>query len=235
MSSRRVAMISGGARGIGAAIGRELVDRGWTVSLGLRRPEMPDWARGLAQEALHRHPYNATDAATGASWAGAVADRFGRIDAVVASAGIMVPGPALAADDGAFQELLEVNVKAPRRLVMAAWPWLKAAGHGRVMILGSLSGKRVKSANSGLYAISKFAAVGLAHAIRHEGFAHGIRATAVCPGLVATDMGTPLTDLPAAALTDPADLARIVAMLIELPDTASVAEFCVNCQLEESY
>jgi NAD(P)-dependent dehydrogenase (short-subunit alcohol dehydrogenase family) len=104
-----------------------------------------------------------------------------------------------------------------------------------VIILGSLSGKRVKSAGAGLYSISKFAAVALAHGIRHAGWDLGIRATAVCPGFVATDMARALTTRTDDQMTDPRDLARIIAMLLDLPNEASVAEFTINCQLEESY
>ena len=65
------------------------------------------------------------------------------------------------AADAEFDDLLEVNVKAPRRLVKAAWEPLKACGRGRVAVVASLSGLRVASAASGLYATSKFAALGL--------------------------------------------------------------------------
>ncbi|HEY0275978.1 MAG TPA: SDR family NAD(P)-dependent oxidoreductase, partial [Paenirhodobacter sp.] len=96
-------------------------------------------------------------------------------------------------------------------------------------------GKRVKSARSGAYSMSKFAAVGLAHGLRHAGFDKGIRATAVCPGFVATDMALALSERPADQMTSPQDLARVIALLIDLPNEASVAEFCVNCQLEEQF
>lgn len=104
-----------------------------------------------------------------------------------------------------------------------------------MILLGSLSGKRVKSAKSGSYSVSKFAVIGMAHALRHAGFDKGIRATAVCPGFVATDMAMAITDRAADAMTQPDDLARVIEMLIDLPNEASVAEFCVNCQLEESF
>lgn len=161
--------------------------------------------------------------------------RFGRIDAIVANAGTMIPKSVIEADDEDLDAMLAVNVKAPRRLAKAAFEPLAASGRGRVIILASLSGKRVKSAGSGLYAMTKFAAVGLTHAIRQAGFERGIRATAVCPGFVGTDMAHAITDRPSEAMTNPAELAGIVAMLIGLSNTASVAEFHVNCQLEEFY
>lgn len=228
----RVALISGASRGIGAAIATELAAQGWRLSLGMRKPEMPVWA-GEGQ--VHLHPYDAGDAGAEARWVEAALATFGRIDAIVANAGLMIPKTVIEADDEDLEALLDVNVKAPRRLAKAAWEPLVQTGRGRVIILASLSGKRVKSARSGLYSVSKFAAVALAHGIRQAGFDLGVRATAVCPGFVATDMARSITDRPEDLMTDPRDLARIVSMLLDLPNEASVAEFAVNCQLEEFY
>jgi NAD(P)-dependent dehydrogenase (short-subunit alcohol dehydrogenase family) len=234
LSSQRVALISGANRGIGAAVAKRLFEAGWTVSLGMRRPALPDWAAADPAR-VHLFAYEATDPEAGTDWAADIAAQFGRVDALVANAGIMVPQTVVDIDDDDMARLLEVNVQAPRRLAAACWEALAASGRGRVMLLGSLSGKRVKSARSGAYSVSKFAAVGLAHALRHAGFDAGIRATAICPGFVATDMAMALTERDSTAMTQPQDLARVIEMLIELPNEASVAEFCVNCQLEESF
>lgn len=230
MIDKRVALVSGASRGIGAAIAQRLVQDGWAVSLGMRNPVQPDWGAGA-----HVAAYDASVPGAEAAWVAAAMGVFGRIDAVVANAGVMVPKSVIEATDDDIQTMMEVNVMAPRRLAQAAWPALMASGRGRVAILASLSGKRVKSSRAGAYSMSKFAAVALAHGLRHEGFDHGIRATAICPGFVATDMALSLSDRPADLMTHPADLARIVAMILDLPNEASVAEFAVNCQLEESY
>jgi NAD(P)-dependent dehydrogenase (short-subunit alcohol dehydrogenase family) len=232
--NQRVALISGASRGIGAAVAERLVQDGWAVSLGMRSPVIPAWADGQ-DERLHLQAYDATAAGSEEAWARATLARFGRIDAVVANAGIMIPKSVIEAEDQDLRDLMEVNVLAPRRLAKAAWNALAAGGTGRVIVLASLSGKRVKSAQAGSYSLSKFAAVALAHALRHEGFEQGIRATAICPGFVATDMAAGLTTRPAEHLTDPHDLARIIALILDLPNEASVAEFAVNCQLEESF
>ncbi|QRM56655.1 SDR family NAD(P)-dependent oxidoreductase [Sinorhizobium sp. BG8] len=228
----RVALISGAGRGIGAITAAELVRQGWRVSLGMRQPERPAWD---VNGDVHLHAYDATDPGAEALWLEAALGAFGRIDAIVANAGIMIPKTVIEADDEDLDAMLAVNVKAPRRLAKAAWEPLAQSGRGRVIIIGSLSGKRVKSAKSGLYAMSKFAAVALSHAIRQTGFDLGIRATAICPGFVATDMALSITDRPADLMTDPADIARIIAMLLDLPNEASVAEFAINCQLEEFF
>jgi NAD(P)-dependent dehydrogenase (short-subunit alcohol dehydrogenase family) len=230
MSDGRVVMISGAGRGIGAAIASALAQRGWSRWRGGRAPErVADRAEALV------HRYDAREPGSERAWVAATVARFGRIDAVVNNAGIMIPKSVVEADDAELDAVLDINVKAPLRLVRAAWPHLAASGRGRVVTVVSLSGKRVKSAGSGLYAMSKFAALGLAHAIRHAGWEKGVRSTAICPGFVATDMARSVTDLPPEAMTQPEDLARIVALILELPNTASVAEIPINALLDDSY
>lgn len=227
MSGRRVALVSGGNRGIGAAIVQELAGRGWDVSVGVRRPQPIE---GAAQV----HPYDAMDRTSEAAWVGAAVERFGRIDAIVANAGIMIPRTVIEAQDDELDALLEVNVKAPLRLIRAAWPRLVACGRGRVVTIVSLSGLRVKTPMSGLYSVSKFAALALTHAVRHTGWDEGVRAVAVCPGFVASDMSAAVTSRAPQTMTQPDELARIVAFVLDLPNTASIAELPVNCTLEES-
>jgi NAD(P)-dependent dehydrogenase (short-subunit alcohol dehydrogenase family) len=106
-------------------------------------------------------------------------------------------------------------------------------GQGRVVTIASLAAKRVPRAPSGLYSVSKFAALGLSHAIRHAGWDAGIRAIAINPGFVATDMTGPFQgDYPAEKMTQPTDIGRIVALALDLPNTCSVSEIPVNCQLD---
>ena len=228
--SSPVVLISGANRGIGAAVARELGARGWKLSLGMRSPA-PGGEPG--DSLVHR--YDARAVGSERDWVAATVERYGRIDAIVANAGILSSKTVAEAEDDELDALLDVNVKAPLRLVRAAWPWLKQSGRGRVAVVVSLSGKRVKAARSGLYSVSKFAALGLAHAIRHAGWDDGIRCTAICPGFVATDMAASVTAQPLSTMIQPQDLARIVALTLELPNTASIAEIPVNCLLEEAY
>lgn len=230
-ANQRVVMISGANRGIGAALAAHLGAAGWRLSLGVRDPTLiPAPAGG----ALVCH-FDAHDAASEARWVEATVERFGRIDAVIANAGIMIPKNVIEADDADLEALFQVNVRSPLRLVRAAWPWLTGSGRGRVVTIVSLSGKRVKTAQSGLYATSKFAANAMTHAIRQAGWEQGVRATAVCPGFVATDMAAAVTDRAAEDMTQPEDIARIVGLILDLPNTASIAEIPVNSALEEMF
>jgi NADP-dependent 3-hydroxy acid dehydrogenase YdfG len=226
---QRVAMISGASRGIGAAIARQLAENGWQLSLGVRSP-----GRMTAHADALLHRFDALDGAE-AEWVAATLARFGRLDAVINNAGMIIPKSIIEADDDDLMTLFRVNVQSPLRVVRAAWPHLAASGRGRVVTVASLSGKRVKSANSSLYSLTKFAAVALNHGIRQCGWEAGIRATAICPGFVATDMARGLTNIPANAMTQPEDIARLVGLLLDLPNTASVAELAINGQLEESF
>jgi NAD(P)-dependent dehydrogenase (short-subunit alcohol dehydrogenase family) len=229
--SARTVLISGGNRGIGAAIADRLAQEGWNLSLGMRQPAaVPDRFRSH-----HVALYDSERPGCEAEWVTGAVERFGRIDAVVANAGIMIPKTVIEIEEPEMQAMLDINVLAPMRLVKAAWGGLKASGRGRVVTVVSLSGKRVRYASSGSYSVSKFAALAMSHAIRHAGWEHGIRSTAICPGLVATDMAFGLTDKPPAEMTPPEEVARIVALVLDLPNTASIAEIPINSSFEESY
>lgn len=229
--SARTALVSGANRGIGAAIARKLAADGWNLSLGMRRPEAtPSHLSGH-----HVARYDASESDCERCWVEDAMARFGRIDAVINNAGIMIPRTVVEVSDTEMLSMLDVNVMAPLRLVRAAWEPLAASGKGRVVTIVSLSGKRVKLAGSGSYSVSKFAALALAHAIRHAGWDRGIRSTAICPGLVATDMAFGLTDMAPSDMTPPEDVARVVSLVLDLPNTASIAEIPINCKIEESF
>lgn len=232
MSDSRVVMISGASRGIGRAMAAHLGKAGWRLSLGVREPAALD--RLEAEEVLVQR-YDALDRTSERAWVEATRERFGRIDALILNAGIMVPKSVVEIADDELDRMTEVNVNAPLRLARAAWPLLCAGGRGRIVVVSSLSGKRVKHADAGAYSMTKFAALALAHALRHAGFDQGVRCTALCPGFVATDMATGLSDMDPSKMTQAEDLARITAMLFDLPNSASVAEVPVNWTLEESF
>ena len=94
-----------------------------------------------------------------------------------------------------------------------------------------MSGKRVKGRMAG-YPVSKFALMALCQSMRNEGFEHGIRVTAICPSWVNTAMARSVSSVPAESMTQPQDLAGLMASLLELPDAAVPFEIAVNCALE---
>ena len=232
MVEKRVAMVSGANRGIGLAIARELARRGCRLSLGVRRTDgLPAALRALDPADVMAHRYEAREPGAGDDWVAATIARFGRIDILVNNAGI---APQVTLEQGSDEDLdalLDVNVKAPFRVLRAAFPHLKAGGRGRVINVASLSGKRVLGLNAG-YQMAKHAVIALNHAVRRAGWEHGIRSTALCPGFVNTDLVAGHADLDARAMTQPEDLATLVGTVVDLPNSAAIAELLVNWRHE---
>ena len=223
----RIVMVSGASRGIGRAITERLLAAGFRVSAGIREP------RGLAgSERLMLHRYDADSLESAAAWVTATLGRFGGLHALVNVAGINPKVEIDDPDETELDRLWALNVKAPMRLTRLALPHLRTCGHGRVVNVASLSGKRIRNANVG-YAMSKSALIALTHGVRHAGWDDGVRATALCPGFVATDMTSAVTKIPRGQMTDPRDVAELVMTVLSLSNTASVAELLVNCQHED--
>jgi NADP-dependent 3-hydroxy acid dehydrogenase YdfG len=179
--------------------------------------------------------YDARDAKSANDWVEATHERFGRIDGVVNNAGVAYSFAVENEDESKLDEMWEVNAKAPLRLIRIAFPYLKQSGAGRVINLVSLSGKRVKSAGVMGYAMTKYAAAALSHGVRYAGWEHGVRATAICPGFVATDMTSNVDAVPREQMIQPDVIARLVATVLALPNSASVSQVPINCVLEHSF
>ena len=229
----RVIMVSGANRGIGGAIARCLYDKGYRLSLGIRSPEAMQTAKDVfdpGRVTIHRH--EACDRALNEAWVAATVERHGRLDGLVNAAGILLSVGIEEDDEARYNELWSVNVMGPLRLTRLALPYLRASGNGRIVNVASLSGKRVAGDNAG-YPMSKFAVVALSHATRRIGWADGVRVTALCPGYVATDMVADVHNPAPEQMTQPEDLAELVATVIALPNNAAVAELMVNWRHEQ--
>jgi len=226
----RVVMVSGANRGIGAAVARRLAADGFRLSLGVRNSRAP--AVNASEHCLIAR-YEARQRDSAKAWVDATLERFGRIDALVNNAGIAPESPVEEESEDALDDMWLVNVKAPLRVIRAALPHLKKSGVGRVVNIASLSGKRVKNDNAG-YAMSKFALLALTHSVRRLGWQHGIRATAICPSFVATDMTADVEGVARSEMIQPDYIAQLVATVLSLPNNAAVAELLVNMRYEES-
>lgn len=231
----RVVLVSGASRGIGAAIARHLLGQGYRVSLGARTPaRLAALTAGFAPEQVHHARYEAEDRASHEGWVAAVMARFGRIDGLVNNAGIGVAGTIETVSEADLDRIYAVNVKAPLHMIKLCLPALRASGTGRIVNIASLSGKRVKNDNVA-YSMSKFALMALTHSARRLAWDQGVRATAICPSFVATDLVAHVTSVARAEMIDPADLAALVGTVLALPNNAAVAELLVNCRLEDSW
>lgn len=229
----RVVMISGASRGIGRAIAEHLYAQGYTVSLGVRDPQAAAarWPQADAKRLLH-HRFDAEDRSTFAPWLEATLAQFGRLDGLVNNAGISNRFSIEAGDEADLDRIIAVNVKAPLFLTRLCLPHLRACRAGRIVNIGSLSGKCVRNDNVA-YAMSKFALMALTHGTRRIGWEDGVRATAVCPGFVATDLTSGVTKVARENMIAAGDLAVLVGTALALPNDAAVAELLVNCTLED--
>jgi NADP-dependent 3-hydroxy acid dehydrogenase YdfG len=230
----RVIMISGANRGIGHEFAKCLHDQGFSLSLGARDEiKLAEKVRHFDADRLLTHRFEAQDVSTSEAWVEATAERFGRIDGLMNVAGIGKPFAITDEDESDLDLMFEINVKAPMRLIRLALPYLKQSGNGRIINVCSTSGKRVSTDWVG-YHMTKFAAVALSHAARRIAWEDGVRAVAFCPGVTNTEMGTGIQMGAKELMTQPEDLAELAATLLALPNNASVAEFIVNRQLEDT-
>ena len=228
----RVAMVSGAGRGLGAAITDRLLADGWTLSLGLRDTKQAERFDTAPDRLLVTH-FDATDPASADAWVGATVERFGRIDALVNNAGILRMVDFDQGSENDMDDLWAVNVKAPFRLIRAALPHLKATGAGRVINIASTDAKRYRGGTSVGYAMTKHALLAMTQAVRHAGWDEGLRATALCPGAIDTDLIADLPGVtPKADRLTPQTVAGMVAFILSLPNQASVPEFIANTRLE---
>lgn len=228
----RVVALSGASRGLGAAIARRLHAEGFTLALGVRDPAAVR-ARLALGARCEVDPFDALDPEAPDRWLDAVLARHGRLDALVNNAGVLQRFGFDHPDEAALDAMLAVNVKAPFRLIRRALPALKASGAGRIVNVASTDGKRVRDGSPLGYAMSKHALLALSHAAKFEGWAEGVRVTALCPGAIDTELiaGLPGATPPARRL-QPETVAEAVALLLRLPNAATVAEMTLNTRLE---
>ena len=188
----KVVVVTGAARGTGRVHCARFADEGADV-IALDAPAAADELRSLASEVEHRDRRCATvladvsdhEAMTAAVDAGVA--ELGRLDVVVANAGIHIPGaPTWELDPRDWQRTLDINLTGVWHTVKAAVPHIGAHG-GSVIIISSTNGIR-GTANAAHYTASKHAVVGLARTLANELGPRGIRVNTVHPGPVATPM-----------------------------------------------
>jgi len=233
----RVVMVSGASRGIGEGITRRLLADGYRLSLGVRDvAETQKLYTDVDDARLLVTRFEATDAPTAADWLAATLSRFGALHALVNNAGIYRQVTFDEGDEADLDDMWQVNVKAPFRLTRLALPELRKAGHGRIVNIASTDALRYRDPSSSIgYTMSKHAVMAMSHGTRFSAYADGVRVTALCPGAVDTDMVADLTGVtPAPERLSPATIARLVSMLLSLPNNASVAFLPVNARLEST-
>jgi NAD(P)-dependent dehydrogenase (short-subunit alcohol dehydrogenase family) len=187
-SPQKVALVTGAARGIGLATAKRFLAEGWRVALLDIEGELVNKAvAGLANPDALALTCDVADATQVARAMEQVAQRFGRLDALINNAGVAVFAPLLETSDADWNRILAVNLTGPFICTKAAIPLLRKAGGGAIVNITSISSLRASTLRSA-YGTSK---AGLAHLTKQlavELASLGIRVNGVAPGPVDTAM-----------------------------------------------
>ena len=197
----KVAVITGSSRGIGRATAEALADHGAKVVISSRKQ---DACEEVAAAINAKHPGAATAIAASISSKPALEDLVARTQSEVGAIDILVCnaasnpyyGPMSGIGDEAFRKILDNNVLSNHWLIQLALPGLIERRDGAIIVVSSIGGLR-GSATLGPYAISKAADLALVRNLAVEVGRHNVRANAIAPGLIKTDMARALWENPA--------------------------------------
>jgi len=226
-AASRVAIVTGGARGIGRACARALAAKGFDIALvDLLAPEMERTAGEI--EALGRrclwHEADVADTARAAEVVGRVHAEFGRIDVLLNNAGKSNPKTILDCTEEEFDRTIAINLKSCFNYIRATAPIMLAAGGGRIISMSSLNahtGGVTSAVSKFAYAAAKAGILGMTRALAKE-LGPTIAVNAICPGVIETELGNSLTKsrgeemkkgIVLNRLGKPQDVAELVAFL----------------------
>lgn len=213
MLKGKVAVVTGGTRGIGLAIVRKFLQNGAKVALFGSRPETVDKAleqlraENADWEVVGKAP-DLTDFAALESAIRDVAEAFGRIDILVNNAGISAREPLAQVTPEAFARIMDLNVTAVFNGCKAVEPIMRAQGGGAIVNTSSMVSLYGQAAGVG-YPTSKFAVNGLTWSLARELGRAGIRVNAVAPGVTRTDMVAALPPELVERISAPIPLGRV--------------------------
>jgi 3-oxoacyl-[acyl-carrier protein] reductase len=224
--------VTGASRGIGAAVARSLSRHGAKLGLASRSGDDLglDRAVGIVCDVRRAEEVDAAVART--------VDAHGRLDILVANAGVGAYGPFLELSPEFLEEMIDVNVKGTLYAVRAALPHLLDSGEADIVTLASEAGRRGLPLEA-VYCASKFAQVGFTRALDHELRERGVRCTNVCPGGVATDFaldegrGRTRDVLP--GMMSAEDVAEVVLFVLTRPRNHRILETALRPVTEASW
>jgi NADP-dependent 3-hydroxy acid dehydrogenase YdfG len=227
----RVALVTGASRGVGAEVARAFAAGGAKVGLLSRSGDdldLGDDAVGVVCDV--------SDRAQVFDAVGKVVDRFGSLDLVVANAGVGMYGKFLELDPEHVEMMIDVNLKGTLYTAAATLQHLIAAGGGDFVSLSSVAGLRAFPGET-VYNASKFGQVGFTRSLDHELREHGVRATNVCPGGIATDfaMGTGRSEGSTEGMMTAEEVADTVVYCVTRPPSFRVLTMSYRPMMEGSW
>jgi len=189
----KIALVTGASRGIGRAIAIGMAKRGFDVAINdIERQK--DALQEVAQEieATGRRALivyaDVSSKVDVEAMVKKTADAFGRIDAIVNNAGILIASDVEHLKEEHWDSVLDVNAKGTFLVVQAVLPYMKQQKYGRIVNIASIGGKH-GAPEQAHYSASKAAVMGFTRVLAQEVGTYGITANCICPGIILTDMG----------------------------------------------
>jgi acetoacetyl-CoA reductase len=216
----RVALVTGGSRGIGEAISKALKAAGYEVAATYAGNDAKAQAFTDAT-GIKTYKWNVADYEASKAGIAQVEADLGPIDVVVANAGITRDAPFHKMTPEQWQEVIDTNLTGVFNTVHPVWPGMRERGFGRIIVISSINGQKGQFGQVN-YAATKAGDLGIVKSLAQEGAAKGITANAICPGYIATEMVMAVPEkvrekiigmIPAGRLGEPDEIARCVTFL----------------------
>jgi acetoacetyl-CoA reductase len=216
----RVALVTGGSRGIGAAISIGLKNAGYQVAASYAGNEAKA-AEFSAETGIKTYKWDVADYDACAAGIAQVEADLGPVEILVNNAGITRDAPFHKMTRDQWQQVIDTNLSGVFNMTHPIWPGMRERKFGRIITISSINGQKGQFAQVN-YAASKAGDLGITKSLAHEGARMGITANAICPGYIGTDMVMALSDkvrdsivaqIPAGRLGTPDEIARCVVFL----------------------
>ncbi|QFT57510.1 Acetoacetyl-CoA reductase [Sulfitobacter sp. THAF37] len=217
----RVALVTGGSRGIGAAISKELKDAGYSVAATYAGND--DAAAEFTKETgIKTYKWNVADYESSKNGIAQVESDLGPIEVVVANAGITRDAPFHKMTPEQWHQVIDTNLTGVFNTIHPVWPGMRERKFGRIVVISSINGQKGQFAQVN-YAATKAGDLGIVKSLAQEGARANITANAICPGYIGTDMvmAVPekvresiIAQIPAGRLGEPEEIARAVKFLV---------------------
>jgi acetoacetyl-CoA reductase len=216
----RVALVTGGSRGIGAAISKKLKADGYDVAATYAGNDEAA-AAFTAETGIKTYKWNVASYEESAAGIEQVTADLGPIEIVVANAGITRDAPFHKMTPDMWHQVVDTNLTGVFNTVHPIWPSMRERKFGRVIVISSINGQKGQFAQVN-YAATKAGDLGIVKSLAQEGARAGITANAICPGYIATEMvmavpekvrDSIISQIPTGRLGEPEEIANCVSFL----------------------